>query len=127
MQTSPLPTSDFLACPQNVFDPDLTHTGIFLEKAPGEQLFAVHPVSAFSMVECLFQQISHFRRCLFLNLVCGMGVGSKGEPCTAVTQHAGYSLNIDAILQGKGREGVPQVVEADMFQPGICKTQHILL
>ena len=50
-----------------------------------------------------------------------MGVGGEGEPGTAVSQHAGYGLYIDAILQGKGREGVPQIMEADMLQPGILK------
>ena len=36
-----------------------------------------------------------------------MGVGGKSESGAAVPQHAGYGLNIDAVLQGEGREGVP--------------------
>ena len=36
-----------------------------------------------------------------------MGIGGKGESGAAMTQHAGYSLDIDSVLQGKGSEGVP--------------------
>ena len=50
--------------------------------------------------ECLLQQISHRCRCLFLHLVRGVGVGGKGESGAAMTQHAGYSLDIDSVLQG---------------------------
>ena len=78
-------------------------------------------VSAFVVSKRLLQQIVHLCRCLFLHLVGGMGVGGKGESGTAVAQHAGYSLYIDSVLQGKGREGVPQIVEADMLQPRILE------
>jgi len=71
------------------------------------------------MSECLFQQIVHLCRCLFLYLVRGVGVGGEGESGAAVSQHTGYGFYIDSVLQGEGREGVPQVVEADVFQPGI--------
>ena len=63
--------------------------------------------SAFVISERLFQQVSHFCRCLFLYLVRGMGVGGKGESSAAVSQHAGYGLDIDSVLQGEGCEGVP--------------------
>ena len=36
-----------------------------------------------------------------------MGVGGKGESGAAVSQHTGHGLDIDAILQGEGCEGVP--------------------
>ena len=36
-----------------------------------------------------------------------MGVGGKGESGTAVSQHTGYGLYIDSVLQGEGCEGVP--------------------
>ena len=62
---------------------------------------------AFLESECLLQQVSHFRRRLLLYLVRGMGVGGKGESGAAVSQHAGYGLDIDSVLQGKGRKGVP--------------------
>ena len=50
-----------------------------------------------------------------------MGVGCEGESGTAVPQHAGHSFDINAVLQGQGREGMPQIVEADVFQPGILE------
>ena len=36
-----------------------------------------------------------------------MGVGVQGEACGEVTQHAGYRLDVHAVLQGDGGEGVP--------------------
>ncbi len=73
------------------------------------------------MSECLFQQAPHLCCSLFLYLICGVGVGGEGESCTAMPQHTGYGLYIDALLQGKGCEGVPQIVEADMLQIGILE------
>ncbi len=69
----------------------------------------------------MLQQISHLCRCLFLYLVCSMGVGGKGESGAAVSQHTGYGLYIDSVLQGEGSEGVSEVMEADVFQPGILE------
>lgn len=93
-----------------MFDPDLTHTGFFTEKHRVNSLATAYP---FSVSECLLQQISHLCCRFFLYLVRGVGIGSKGESGTAVTEHTGYGLDIDAILQGKGREGVTQIMEAD--------------
>ena len=59
-------------------------------------------VSAFVASERLLQQASHLCRCLFLHLVRGTGVGGKGESGAAVTQHTGYGLDIDSVLQGEG-------------------------
>ena len=50
-----------------------------------------------------------------------MGVGSEGESSAAVTQHTGYGLDIDSVLQGQGCEGMPQVVKTDMLQPRILE------
>jgi len=52
------------------------------------------------MSECLFQQIVHLCRCLFLYLVRGVGVGGEGESGAAVSQHTGYGFYIDSVLQG---------------------------
>ena len=71
--------------------------------------------------ECLLQQIPHFCRRLLLHLVRSMGVGGEGETCAAEAQHTGHRFYIYAVLQGEGCEGVPQVVEADMLQPGILE------
>ena len=52
----------------------------------------------FGVSEYLLQQVSHLCRCLLLHLVCSVGVGGKGESGAAVTQHAGYGLDIDSVL-----------------------------
>ena len=55
----------------------------------------------------LAHEISHGFRCLILHLPGGVGVGAKGEPCVVVAQHTGDGLDVHAVLQGQGREGVP--------------------
>lgn len=114
-----------MICP-NAFDPDLTQTGNFTEKAPGEQLFAVRPVFCFLVLDRLFQQASHLCRCLFLHLACSVGVGGQCEPGAAVSQHAGHGFDINSILQGKGCEGVPKLVEAENGDYGIITTKYML-
>ena len=59
--------------PENTLDPDLTQTGKFTEKC----IF---------VSERLLQQTPHLGCCLFLHLVCGVGVGGEGEPGAAVSQ-----------------------------------------
>lgn len=54
--------------------------------------------------------------CLYLHRICGMGVGTQGEARIGVTQHPRHRADVHAALQRYGREGVPQIVEADMFQ-----------
>ena len=49
----------------------------------------------------------------------GVGVGAEGEACVVVAQHTADRFHVHAILEGQGREGVSQVVEADMFQPRV--------
>jgi len=77
--------------------------------------------SAFVISECLLQQVPHLCCRLFLYLVRSMGVGGEGESGAAVPKYAGYGLDIDAILQGKGCEGMPQIMEADVLQSGILE------
>ena len=36
-----------------------------------------------------------------------MGIGVQSEACGEVTQHAGHRLDIHAVLEGNGCEGVP--------------------
>ena len=50
-----------------------------------------------------------------------MGIGVQGEACGEVTQHAADGLDVHAILECDGSEGVAEVVESDL---GIGK--HIL-
>ena len=42
-----------------------------------------------------------------------MGVGVQGEACGEVTQHAGYRLDINSVLERDGCEGVAEIVESD--------------
>ena len=53
-----------------------------------------------------------------------MGVGVQGETGGEVAQHAGYRLDVHAVLQGDGGECVAEVVESDLWDPG--SGQHSL-
>ena len=46
-----------------------------------------------------------------------MGVGAQSEAGIGVAQHAGDRADVHATLQRRGSEGVPQIVEANGFQP----------
>ena len=43
-----------------------------------------------------------------------MGIGVQGEAGGEVTQHAGHRLNVHAVLERDGGEGVAEVVESDL-------------
>ena len=53
-----------------------------------------------------------------------MGVGVQREARRVVTQHTADGLDVHAVLQGHGREGVAEVVETDAWQS--CPLQHSL-
>ena len=53
-----------------------------------------------------------------------MGVGIQGEACGEVTEHAGHRLDVYAVLQGDGCEGVAEVVESDLRDA--CPLQYTL-
>ena len=53
-----------------------------------------------------------------------MGVGVQGEACGEVTEHTADRFDIHAVLQGDGGEGVAEVVESDLWDPG--SGQHSL-
>ena len=40
-----------------------------------------------------------------------MGVGIQGEACGVVAQHPGNCLDVNAVLESQGGEGVTEVVE----------------
>ena len=44
-----------------------------------------------------------------------MGVGVQSKPCAEVAQDAGQGLDVHAVLDGEGGEGVPQIVEPDLL------------
>ena len=67
------------------------------------------------------QDVAHGLGCLILLLPGGVGVGAQGEPGVKVPQHGGHRFYIYAILQGRGGEGVPQIVEPEMPSPASFK------
>ena len=42
-----------------------------------------------------------------------MGVGVQSESCGEVAQHSGDCLDIHTVLEGKGCEGVPKLMQAE--------------
>ena len=60
------------------------------------------------------QDISHGLSCFFLCRCCHMGIGVQGEACGEVTEHAGHRLDVHAVLEGDGGEGVAEIVESDL-------------
>lgn len=63
----------------------------------------------------LLQEISDLRRSIPLHVRGHMGVGIQSEPCAEVAQDAGQGLDVHAVLDGEGGEGVPQIVEPDLL------------
>lgn len=57
-----------------------------------------------------------------------MGIGVEGEAGGEVTQHAGYRLDVHAVLQSYCSEGVAEVVETDFWDTssGEDSLQHII-
>ena len=62
------------------------------------------------------EDTAHRFRRLPLGLGGDMGVGVQSEVYKVVAQHPGYRLDIHAVLERQGREGVPEVVETDLRQ-----------
>ena len=54
-----------------------------------------------------------------------MGVGAEGEARIIVPQHTADRFHIYTVLESQGREGVSQVVEPDVLQPGVL--QYLLV
>ena len=44
-----------------------------------------------------------------------MGVGVQSEACGEMTEHTADRLDIHAVLEGDGGEGVTEVVESDLW------------
>ena len=60
------------------------------------------------------KKISHGLSCFFLCRGGDVGVGVQGEACGEVAEHAGYRLDIHAVLEGNGSKGVAEVMESDL-------------
>ena len=67
----------------------------------------------------LCHEVAHGLGGFVLLLPGGVGVGAEGEPCVVVAQNGGDSLDIDAVLEGQGGEGMPEVMESEMLQSGV--------
>ena len=55
----------------------------------------------------LRHEAPHGLGCFVLLLAGGVGVGAEGEPSIVVSQHGVDGLDIDAVLECQGGEGVP--------------------
>ena len=60
-----------------------------------------------------------------LLLPCGVGVGAEGKSGVVVAQNGGRRFHIYFALKGCGDEGVAEIVEVDVGQPGILSTKSI--
>ena len=74
---------------------------------------------SFRILHHLFHEAAHLLRRLILHLSGSVGVGAQGEPCIVVSQHRGDCLHIHPVLQSYGSEGVPEIMEPDVFQPRV--------
>ena len=69
----------------------------------------------------LLHEVAHGGSRLVLLLASGVGVGPQSEPSVEMAQHGGYSFYIHTVLQGRGSEGVTEIVESEVFQSGILQ------
>ena len=74
------------------------------------------------------QHVTHSRGSFLLGTGGDVGVGIQCEPCGEVAQHTGDGLDVHAVLQRQGCEGMAQVVEADAGQPRPLQhpVQHVV-
>ena len=78
-------------------------------RAPDRKPAFLSGVFFFLSLQDLFHKVTHGLGSLVLFLPGGVGVGAEGESGVVVTQHAGYRLDVHAVLQSRGCEGVPQI------------------
>ena len=103
----------------------LTHTVTHLPKGnnghkrAGQEAQGFLPGFFLSALHDLLYEVPHGLGGFVLFLPGGVGVGAEGESGVVVAQHAGYRLDVHAVLQSRGCEGVPQIMEPDVFKSGI--------
>ena len=77
------------------------------ERQTGSCAFLPGFFITFSVLHDLCHKISHGLRCPILLLPGGVGVGTQGEACVVVPQHAADRFHVYTILECQGRECVP--------------------
>ena len=90
-------------------------------RAPDRKPAFLSGVFFFLSLQDLFHKVTHGLGSLVLFLPGGVGVGPQGEPGVEVAQHGGYCFHIHTVLQGRGSEGVTEIVESEVFQSGILQ------
>ena len=71
------------------------------------------------MLSYLRQEVAHGLRCLILLLAGGVGVCPQGESYVIVSQHGADGFDVHTVLERQGGEGVPEIVEPKVPQPGV--------
>ena len=69
----------------------------------------------------LLHEAAHSGSRLVLLLASGVGVGAQGETGVEVAEHGGDSLYVHAVLQGRGSEGVTEIMKSEVLQPGVLE------
>ena len=69
----------------------------------------------------LLHEATHGGSCLVLFLSGSIGVGPQGETRVEVAKYGGHCFHIHTVLQGRGSEGVTEIVESEVLQPASIK------
>ena len=101
----------------------MTHTAQKTQRTGGEFCSPTGALLCFTMglLSYLCHEIPHGLGGLVLLLPRGVGVGAESEPGVVVPQHSGHGLDVHAVLEGQGGEGVPEVVESEVLQPSVLQ------
>ena len=84
-------------------------------RAPDRKKGFLSGVFFFLSLSDLLHEAAHSGGCLVLFLPGGVGVGPQGEPGVEVAQHGGYCFHIHTVLQGRGSEGVTEIMKDTVF------------
>ena len=90
-------------------------------RAPDRKPFFLSGVFFFLSLSDLLHEAAHGGGRLVLLLTRGVGVGPQGEPGVEVAQHRGYCFHIHTVLQGRGSEGVTEIMKSEVLQPGVLE------
>ena len=104
----------------------MTHTGKRSNgdnghKSAGQEKGFLSGAFFFLSLSNLLHEAAHSGSGFVLFLASGVGVGPQSEPSVEVAQHGGHCFHIHTVLQGRGSEGVTEIVESEVFQSGILQ------